>query len=156
MTTIVIHTTQGPSTDESGSVNKFLIDGGASIHYIVNSAGIITQMVRDDSVAFHTGGSIRDPHNQNSIGIEHVNPNGQTPTSLQYASSAALVSWLCYRHKVPKLHQMMVGSPGIKDHQTVSPNNKVCPGPDWDWNHIMTMVTGNMSAVLCWARTLFL
>jgi hypothetical protein len=35
ITMVVIHTTQGPAMDESGSVNKFLGTRG-SIHYIVN------------------------------------------------------------------------------------------------------------------------
>lgn len=144
VTSIIIHTTQGPATDESASVNKF-ISTSASIHYIVNRAGTITQMVRDDQAAFHTGGRIQDPHNLNSIGIEHVNPAGQTPPPVLYANSAALVTWLCYRHKIPKIHQMMAGSPGIKDHQTVSPNDKPCPGSDWDWDHYMGMVQQNVS-----------
>lgn len=135
---VVIHTTQGPSVDESGCVNKML-STDASIHYIVNREGVITQMVRDDHVAFHTGGRLGYYANLNSIGIEHVNPRGQAVTEATYAASARLVRWLCAVYGVPVVLESRARVPGIKSHQTVSSRNKPCPGDDWNWDHYMKL-----------------
>lgn len=137
---VIIHTTQGPSTDEGGSINKFMHRGNGSIHYIVNRAGIITQMVRDADVANHVGGSIRYWANVESIGIEHVNPRGQTPTAAQYEASVRLVLWLCSTHSIPKVHETRSRAPGIKDHEYVSPRRKPCPGADWEWDRYMRVL----------------
>ncbi|MDX1606549.1 MAG: peptidoglycan recognition family protein, partial [Candidatus Competibacterales bacterium] len=134
---VIIHTTQGPSRDEGGAINKFMRRDNGSIHYIVNRSGIVTQMVRDDEVANHVGGSLRYWANVESIGIEHVNPRGETPTPALYEVSSKLVFWLCTHYSIPLVHETRSHAPGIKDHEYVSPRRKPCPGTDWDWNHYM-------------------
>jgi len=137
---VIIHTTQGPSPDEGGAINKFVQADNGSIHYIVNRRGVITQMVRDADVANHVGSSIGYWANVESIGIEHVNTVGQNPTEVQYEASVRLVLWLCSTHSIPKVHETRAHAPGIKDHEYVSPESKRCPGPDWDWDHYMTLL----------------
>ena len=136
---VVIHTTQGPARDESGTVNK-MRNTSAGIHYVVNRDGVITQMVRDNQITFHVGDTIDYWANSDSIGIEHVNTRGDTPTPALYLASAGLVRWLCERYHIPKIHELRARVPGIKDHQVVSSTNKRCPGRDWDWDHYMSLV----------------
>jgi len=102
-------------------------------------------MVREANIANHVGG-IHSVHNQESIGIEHVNPYTpsarMTPTERQYEASARLVQWLCHRYNIPIMHELTPRGRGIKGHIEVSPNSRHvnCPNPAWDWNLYIGLV----------------
>jgi N-acetyl-anhydromuramyl-L-alanine amidase AmpD len=142
---VVIHTTQGPAVSEGPAVNKFIAGNGdgASIHYIVNRQGEVTQMVREDRVAFHTGASIRDPANIASVGIEHVNRASDDPTVDLYRASARLVRWLCDAHGLPKVQITSPTGRGVIAHRDVSPRRKPCPGRRWDWELFLRLVNAS-------------
>lgn len=145
ITGIVIHITDGPQRTALGIANYFRDPRDAqgravqaSAHYVVGQQGEIVQCVRDGDVAFHA-------HDANgwSIGIEHcANTRGMGLTEIQYANSAALVSWLCDRYDIPRSRTT------IRGHAEADPKttHKQCPGgAKWDWAYYMDMVVNAMS-----------
>ena len=76
---VIIHYTGMQSEIESLKRLKS-INSKVSCHYLINRKGIITQMVKDDKVAWHAGKSSWKNYkslNHNSIGVEISNPGHQ-------------------------------------------------------------------------------
>lgn len=155
---VIIHITGGPAQTEGAALNTFATDpelspdhDRSSAHYVVNRRGVVTQLVRDAHIANHVGG-IHSRTNRESIGIEHVNPwqrNLQLhPTDEQYAASARLVAWLCYRYRIPPEHNTVPHAPGIRGHKEEAPDppgappssHAACPNPAWDWERCIGLV----------------
>jgi hypothetical protein len=145
ITGIVIHITDGPQRTALAIASYFKDPRGAdgapvqaSAHYVVGQAGEIVQCVRENDVAFHAHAA-----NAWSIGIEHcANTSGLALTEIQYASSAALVRWLCDRY------QISPDRTTIRGHAEADPRttHKQCPdGAKWDWEYYMDMVVNAMS-----------
>ncbi len=91
-TYIVIHTTEGSS---ASAVRRFQNPSArVSAHYIISGNGRITQMVREQDIAWHSG---NPEFNRHSIGIEHeaISSQPATLTDTLYRSSAALTHYLC-------------------------------------------------------------
>ncbi|MDT0269430.1 N-acetylmuramoyl-L-alanine amidase [Streptomyces sp. DSM 44915] len=108
---------------------------GAATHYVVRSEdGHVAQLARELDVAFHAG---NQSFNERSIGIEHEGWHDQPEylTDALYASSAQLVAGICARHEIPVDRQHIVG------HNEVPDVVRLCPGPHWDWDRYLTMVT---------------
>ncbi|MEH7505805.1 peptidoglycan recognition family protein [Neobacillus drentensis] len=147
---IVIHITDGGS-NINGTVGWFQNpvnqDGTyrkVSAHYVVGQDGEVVQMVKNKDIAYHASSA-----NPDSIGIEHVarasgafgaNDQGLMPTAVQYASSAALVRWLCEEYEIPMDREHILG------HSEADPNTShvQCPNAVWDWDYFMEMVTTGM------------
>ncbi len=136
---IVIHLMQGYY---ASTINSFTEPKNASAHYFIRSSdGDITQMVRDEDIAWQAG---HWETNQRSIGLEHegfVNdPSWYTET--MYKSSANLVRHLADKYNIPKNRAHIIGHievPGCP----YSGGGKNChtdPGPHWDWDHFMELV----------------
>ncbi|MGE7920612.1 N-acetylmuramoyl-L-alanine amidase [Viridibacillus sp. NPDC093762] len=148
---IVIHITDGGSNID-GTVgwfqNPVRPDGTGlpvSAHYVVGQDGEVVQMVKNKDIAYHASSA-----NPDSIGIEHVarapgafgaSDGGLSPTAIQYASSAALVRWLCEEYQIPMERDYILG------HSEADPNTShvQCPNAVWDWDYFMEMVTTGMS-----------
>lgn len=142
---IVIHITDG-SSSIAGTISWFQNpQSGVSAHYIIGQDGEVVQMVRDNNIAFHANSA-----NGDSIGIEHCarSPGafkstdpGLYPTAIQYASSAALVNWLCTQYNIPIDRDHILG------HAEADPNttHRNCPNAVWDWDYFMSMVTSATS-----------
>ncbi len=111
-------------------------ESGVSCHYLVDEAGLITQMAGEEMRAWHAGISIwqgETDTNSRSIGIEIQNP-GHTIGYRDFpAAQIRAVAVLCLdvmrRHDIaPRL---------VLAHSDVAPGRKVDPGErfDWCWLH---------------------
>lgn len=127
---IVVHTTEG---QYAGAISWFQNpQSNVSAHYVIRSSdGEVTQMVRDGDTAWHAGN-----YNGRSIGIEHeafiADPAWYTDT--MYRSSADLVKHLSNAHGIA------LNRTAIVAHSEVGASAD--PGPHWDWNYYMSLVTG--------------
>lgn len=130
--TVVIHVTQG---SYAGSISWFQNpESQVSAHYVIQSSdGEITQMVRDADTAWHARSA-----NSYSLGIEHEgwidDPSWFTDT--MYRSSAALTRHLCDTYGIPIDRQHIIG------HVEAPGNDHTDPGPYWDWDYYMSLVSG--------------
>ncbi len=145
---VVIHITDANTT--GSTVGHFTrADANSSAHYLVGQDGEIVQFVRELDIAWHAHGV-----NSRSIGIEHVcvNQRGATygrttlpalpPTDIQYAESAALVSYLCDKYSIPTDRTHIIGHSEADAHTT----HTSCPNAaPWDWDHFMQMIQQRVS-----------
>ncbi|MFB7498227.1 N-acetylmuramoyl-L-alanine amidase [Streptomyces sp. NPDC056161] len=135
---VVIHVTQG---GYRGAVQVFQDPGhGAASHYIVRQDGQVTQLVREQDVAFHAGNR---QYNERSVGIEHEG-FVEDPSSLtdeMYAASARLTAAICGRYGIPVDRTHVIG------HSQVPGTDHTDPGRYWDWDRYMKLVR-EASAVL--------
>jgi hypothetical protein len=128
---VIIHVTQG---SYAGTINWFQNPAAqVSAHYVVRSSdGDITQMVRDADTAYH----VRS-WNPSSLGIEHEGyvDDPSWFTDAMYRSSAALTRHLCTQHGIPMDRSHILG------HNELSDNDHTDPGPYWNWDYYMQLVT---------------
>lgn len=106
-----------------------------SCHYIVDEAGVITQMVDESMRAWHAGVSSwkgeRDI-NSLSIGIEIHNP-GHTAGYPDFpAAQMEAVSDLC--RDIIQRHAMRPED--VLGHSDVAPQRKIDPGEKFDWHFL--------------------
>ncbi len=106
-----------------------------SCHYLIDEAGIITQMVRESERAWHAGVSHwagETDINSCSIGIEIHNPGHGLGypdfPEAQMASVEALCLDIMVRHNV--LPHRVIG------HSDVAPARKADPGEKFDWSRL--------------------
>lgn len=107
-------------------------ESGVSCHYVVDEHGHVTQLVPEDSRAWHAGVSYwrgeRDI-NSHSIGIEIHNPGHQhgypefPPRQMQ--AIIALSKDIVRRHHIAPDH--------ILAHSDVAPGRKIDPGEKFNW-----------------------
>lgn len=108
-----------------------------SAHYTVGMDGTVIQSVSTDNTAWHSG---KLDMNRRSVGIEHEGQPSKgpwTPSTLQLAASARLVSDLCERYAIPVDREHIIG------HSDVDPTRaarKNCPGPTWPWDAFLMQV----------------
>ena len=130
--TVVIHVTEG---SYAGTISWFQNpESQVSAHYVVQSSdGEITQMVRDADTAWHAKSG-----NASGIGIEHEGyiDDPSWFTDAMYRSSAALTRHLADTYGIPLDREHIVG------HSEVPGNDHTDPGPNWDWDTYMSLVTG--------------
>lgn len=142
---VVIHTVQG---SYSSAYNWFAnCSANVSAHYTVSKYGEITQSVRDKDRAWHAGWSST---NSRSIGIEHEGfvDNPATWTEAMYQASAALTRHLCDKYGIPKDRQHIIGHHEVPGCGSPGGGGVGChhdPGPHFDWNYYMALVTGGSS-----------
>lgn len=106
-----------------------------SAHYMVDEDGSVTQMVDDESRAWHAGVSHwagEADVNSHSIGIEIVNLGhefGYRPFSeVQIAAVMALSKSLIQRHNISPL--------GVVAHSDIAPDRKTDPGELFPWQRL--------------------
>lgn len=132
ITAVVIHTTQG---SYAGTISWFKNpDANVSAHYVIRSEdGEITQMVDDADVGWHA----RDG-NSYSIGIEHEGfvDDPSWYTDVMYQESAKVTAYACSTYGFTCDREHVVG------HSEVPGNDHTDPGPNWDWDYYMSLVTG--------------
>lgn len=130
---VVVHTTQGAY---AGAISWFQDPAAqVSAHYVIRSSdGDITQMVEHKDVAWHVGNT-----NDRSVGIEHEGwvDDASWYTEEMYAASAALTAWLCDTLDIPKDRTHIIA------HSEAPGATHTDPGPNWDWDHYMDLVTGS-------------
>jgi hypothetical protein len=132
---LVIHDTEG---SYNSAINWFQnSSSGVSAHYVVRSSdGQITQMVRDADTAYHAGVW---KYNICALGVEHEGYMNQTGwyTEAMYQASAKLVATLADRYGIKKDRTRIFG------HAEVPGASHQDPGPNWDWDHYMSLVRGD-------------
>jgi N-acetylmuramoyl-L-alanine amidase len=107
-------------------------ESNVSCHYVIDEAGVITQMVAEQQRAWHAGLSHwagESDINSASIGIEIQNPGhdrGYPDFPLaQMQAVAALCRDIAARRGI--------APEGILAHSDVSPGRKIDPGEKFDW-----------------------
>jgi N-acetylmuramoyl-L-alanine amidase len=131
---VVIHYTGMQSEIESLKRLKN-INSKVSCHYLINRKGIITQMVKDNKVAWHAGKSKWKNFknlNENSIGIELVNKGYnfgyQNFSNLQISSLIKLCRSLKKIYKIKR--ENFLG------HSDIAPLRKIDPGNKFPWKKL--------------------
>jgi N-acetylmuramoyl-L-alanine amidase len=107
-------------------------ESAVSCHYLVDEAGVITQMVDEDMRAWHAGASSwkgESDINSHSIGIEIANPGHEWgyrdfPDG-QMAAVIALGADIAQRHGIAPER--------VLAHSDVAPGRKQDPGERFDW-----------------------
>jgi N-acetyl-anhydromuramyl-L-alanine amidase AmpD len=141
--TIVIHDTEGSyqsAIDHFQDTTSYV-----SCHYVIRSSdGAITQMVRNEDVAWCAGDWYDNMH---SINIEHEGIAAEGAawyTEAMYQSSAKLVRYLARQYDIPLDRQHIVGH---DNEPTISPSRLAGqhwdPGPYWDWEHYMDLLNAS-------------
>lgn len=143
---MVIHTVQG---SYSGCYSWFAnCSAQASAHYVVRSSdGQITQMVKEQDVAWHAG---HWDTNTRSIGIEHEGyvDDPSYYTDAMYQASAALTADVAARQGIPLDRSHIIGHDEVPGCSSGSGGGAGChtdPGIYWDWDYYMALVTGSGS-----------
>ena len=140
---IIIHVTDG---SYSSAINWFQDPSAqVSAHYVIRSSdGQITQMVREKDIAWHAGNA---DFNARAIGVEHegFETDPSWFTDAMYRSSAALVRALCLKYGVPMDRQHIIGHSEVPDPnhpaQFGGVDHHTDPGPNWNWDYYMRLVT---------------
>lgn len=139
------------------TIRQIFIDGGISVHYIIDRDGAISCWIPENRVAWHAGAGtyandprFTDQMNQYAIGIEIAAMGTQDEmaqyltaaeysaldpeligfTDAQYESLAALVRDICTRNQIPMDREHIIG------HSEYS-ESKVNPGALFDWSRIL-------------------
>ena len=120
-------------------------ESGVSCHYVVDEAGVITQMVREAARAWHAGASRWHGEcdvNSMSIGIEIQNPGherGYPDFPLpQMQAVAALCRDIAARNRI--LPQRFLA------HSDIAPGRKIDPGEKFDWAYLAREGVGHWVA----------
>jgi N-acetyl-anhydromuramyl-L-alanine amidase AmpD len=143
---VVIHTTEGTY---AGAISWFnSTASGVSAHYVISPTGTITQMVKDEDIAWHA-----TYYNSRSIGIECAGyaSSAATWTPALMSSLTQLVAWLCQEYDVPAVHlddatdaydypDDKLAFSGVVAHSQVQPWNKGDPGAYFPWATFMADV----------------
>lgn len=99
-----------------------------SAHYMIDRAGVVVQMVRDEDRAWHAGAGAwqgMDDINSRSIGLELVNDGFQPfplpqMRALEHVLRALVTRW-------------SISAVNILAHADMTPERKEDPGPRFDW-----------------------
>lgn len=136
---LIIHYT---ALDDEKSI-KVLTEQSVSAHYLVNDLNDpeIYQLVDENKRAYQAGISAwrKDKNlNDNSIGIEIVNPGYKTDSTgkkifspfpeYQFKKVAALIKNIATRYMMPPT--------SILGHSDIAPTRKQDPGPDFPWERL--------------------
>ncbi|WP_415303684.1 N-acetylmuramoyl-L-alanine amidase [Candidatus Pelagibacter sp. Uisw_090] len=122
--------------NESAAVNRLTdIQSEVSCHYLIKNNGEIVKMVPDLYVAWHAGKSSWRNFkslNQNSIGIEIINPGHEFGykkfSKKQVTSLLKLSKFLIDKYKIS--HK------GILGHSDIAPERKKDPGEKFPWEYL--------------------
>jgi N-acetyl-anhydromuramyl-L-alanine amidase AmpD len=139
---IVIHDTEG---SYNSAISHFQdTHSYVSAHYVIRSSdGDVTQMLPTSYVGWHAGDWYMNMH---SIGIEHEGvaaAGASWYTEAMYRSSANLVKYLAKKYDIPLDRSHIIGHdniPSLNDARMKTMHWD--PGPYWDWNHYMELLTG--------------
>ena len=119
------------------------VQSKVSCHYLINRGGLITQMVKENKVAWHAGKSkwknFRNL-NKNSIGIELVNKGHEF--GYQNFSNIQISSLIKLCKKLKKKY--MIKKENFLGHSDIAPLRKSDPGEKFPWKRLSKFNLG------CW------
>lgn len=164
---VVLHDTAG-RLDKGNSVEWLATTPKASVHFVVEIDGTVTQLVPANRRAGHAGQSHfhgRDDVNDFSVGIEIVNPGKLTPskgggvawfgqhfsgTTFRETPEHGAGAWLPYPEKQIEAVQALLlalfaAIPTLTDittHWYISPGRKVDTNPLFPLDHVRSRVLG--------------
>lgn len=123
-------------------------DSKASAHYLINRAGEIFQLVRDEDTAYHAGiankptWGLYDGSNPNyyTLGIEHECLGGGELTEAQYQATLWLHRELTKKYNLPIDNNHIIGH-----YRIDSVNRPDCPGKDFPWERLFKDLKGSDS-----------
>lgn len=129
---VIVHKIEG---SYSGCISWFQnCSAQVSAHYVISKNGDITQMVKEEDVAWHAGNW---NYNLASVGLEHEGYTAKDDvTDAEYKASAALTKDICDRNGIPKSRTYIIG------HNEVPGATHTDPGAYWDWTYYMQLVGG--------------
>jgi N-acetylmuramoyl-L-alanine amidase len=131
---IIIHYTGMQSEIET--INRLKdVRSKVSCHYLINRKGLITQMVRDNRVAWHAGKSKWKNFknlNENSIGIELVNKGHEF--DYQNFSNIQISSLIDLCKKLKKKY--LIKKENFLGHSDIAPLRKLDPGEKFPWEKL--------------------
>lgn len=145
--TIVLHYSSGINVDSSRWEDPWLDMAifkrlHVSAHYLLDRAGTIYQLVPEQDIAFHAGGSIMPaPDNRRnvnafSIGIEMIATADSGYSEAEYAALGRLISGIESRYPI----RYIVGHDQISGARAVGmglrKDVKIDPGPKFDWGRV--------------------
>ena len=116
---------------------KDLKDLRVSSHLLINRQGQVTQYVPFDMKAYHAGESSfqgRERCNDFSIGIELEGCDEEPFTDSQYAALAEITQLLIR-------HYPGINAERITGHSDIAPARKTDPGPCFDWNRYLELIS---------------
>lgn len=135
---VVIHDIEGTAAD---AISTFQTASNAvSCHYVIDSNGIVYQVLNDQNIAWHAGNYW---YNQHSIGIEHagIDATGyEWYNALEYLASAKLVAWLSQHYGIPLDHNHIVAHGTVPSPTVYTMPNHVDPGPYWLWDYYFNLI----------------
>ena len=138
---LIIHYTGMQSEIESVKRLKN-VKSKVSCHYFINRKGIITQMVREDKVAWHAGKSKWKKFinlNEHSIGIELVNRGHDF--GYQKFSKIQITSLIKLCKRLKKKYSLK--RENILGHSDIAPLRKTDPGEKFPWKKLDQYRLGN-------------
>ena len=139
---IIIHYTGMQSEIESIKRLKN-IRSKVSCHYLINKRGRVTQMVKDNKVAWHAGKSKWQRFknlNENSIGIELVNKGHEFGYENFSKIQIKNLINLCKNLK----RKYIIKTENILGHSDIAPLRKLDPGEKFPWKKLSKYNMG------CW------
>ena len=138
---LIIHYTGMQSEIESLKRLKS-VKSKVSCHYLINRMGVITQMVREDKVAWHAGKSKWKKFinlNEHSIGIELVNRGHDF--GYQKFSKIQITSLIKLCKRLKKKYSLK--RENILGHSDIAPLRKSDPGEKFPWKKLAKYKLGN-------------
>ncbi len=113
-----------------------------SCHYLINRKGIITQMVKDENIAWHAGKSKWKEFNNlnsHSLGIELENKGHQYGYSNFSDKQIASLIYLCTRLK----KKYFIKKENFLGHSDIAPLRKIDPGEKFPWKKLSNFNIGS-------------
>ena len=138
---VIIHYTGMQSEIESINRLKSL-KHKVSCHYLINRKGKITQMVKDENIAWHAGKSKWKEFNNlnsNSLGVELEN-RGHRYGYVNFSNKQiASLIWLCIKLK----KKYSIKKENFLGHSDIAPLRKIDPGEKFPWKKLSNFNLGS-------------
>lgn len=135
---VVIHDIEGTA---QGALTWFHNPSSyVSAHYIVDTNGVVYQVVREKDVAYDAGNWW---YNEHSIGIEHSGYDASGYAwynATEYLASAKLTAYLLKKYHIPLDRGHIVAHGTIPAPTLASSPNHVDPGPYWLWDYYFGLI----------------
>lgn len=135
---VVIHDIEGTAQNALTWFQN--VKSHVSAHYIVDSNGMVYQVVREKDIAYQAGNWW---YNEHSIGIEHAGYDASGYAwynATEYLASARLTAYLLKKYHIPLEHGRIVSHGTVPSPTLAQSPNHVDPGPYWLWDYYFSLI----------------